>query len=122
MDAPDPPNAVILLAEDEAVIALELAEGLERDGFVVAGPFTTCQGAEAWLRTNEPAGAILDNALKDGPCEALAGDLRARGVPFIVYSGHGRPADLLPAFQEAPWIIKPVPTEVLLSKLREALV
>lgn len=121
MDATDPPNAVILLAEDEVVIALELAESLERDGFVVAGPFTTCHEAEAWLTANEPAGAILDNALRDGPCEALAGDLRARGIPFIVYSGHGRAADSPPAFQDAPWIVKPVPTETLLGTLRAAL-
>ena len=115
------PRPLILLAEDEALIALELADSLERDGFAVAGPFTTCAAAEAWLEANEPSGAILDNALKDGPCEVLARDLRARGVPFLVYSGHGRTADLPKVFEDVPWIVKPVPTEALLRALRSTL-
>jgi len=121
MNDSDRTRAVILLAEDEALIALELAESLERDGFEVAGPFATCAAAEAWLKENSPSGAILDNALKDGPCEALAGDLRARGVPFLVYSGHSRAADGPGAFQGAPWVVKPVDTETLLGALRSAL-
>ena len=47
MNEPDRSRPRILLAEDEAIIALELAESLERDGFAVAGPFTTCTAAEA---------------------------------------------------------------------------
>jgi DNA-binding response OmpR family regulator len=121
MTAPDAPRPLILLAEDEALIALELADSLEQEGFDVAGPFSTCAAAEACLRQVEPSGAILDNALKDGPCETLASDLRARGIPFLVYSGHGR-ADALPAvFDGVPWIVKPVPTEILLRALRSAL-
>ncbi|HYF55328.1 MAG TPA: histidine kinase [Salinarimonas sp.] len=121
MNDSSPPRPVILLAEDEAVIALELAESLERDGYAVAGPFATCAAAEAWLKENEPSGAILDNALRDGPCEALAGDLGARGIPFLVYSGHGRTSDAPPAFQNVAWIVKPVPTESLLRAIRAAL-
>jgi DNA-binding response OmpR family regulator len=122
MIAPDRTRPLILLAEDEAMIALEIAEALERDGFIVAGPFTTCAAAEAWLKANEPSGAILDNALRDGPCERLAGDLRARGVPFVVYSGHSRTAEMPAVFHHVPWIVKPVPTEVLSGALRSALV
>ncbi len=107
MSDPDQSRPLILLAEDEAMIALELADTLERDGFAVAGPFVTCAAAEAWLETNEPAGAILDNALKDGPCEVLAGDLRSREIPFVVYSGHSRTADTPDVFQAVPWIEKP---------------
>ncbi|HEY8567349.1 MAG TPA: histidine kinase [Beijerinckiaceae bacterium] len=115
------PRPLILLAEDEAIIALELADSLEREGFAVAGPFTTCTAAEAWLQHQEPAGAILDNALKDGPCETLAGDLRARGIPFVVYSGHDHRGDAPAAFAGVPWLVKPVPFETLLGALRSAL-
>jgi DNA-binding NtrC family response regulator len=121
MSDPNASRPVILLAEDEAIIALELSDSLERDGFEVAGPFTTCTAAEAWLKANEPSGAILDNALKDGPCEALAGDLRARGIPFLVYSGHSRTPDLPVVFEDVPWIEKPIPAEALLRALRHSL-
>jgi DNA-binding response OmpR family regulator len=121
MNEPDTPRPLILLAEDEVMIALELADSLERDGFEVAGPFTTCTAAEAWLKAHEPSGAILDNALKDGPCEVLPGDLRRRGIPFVVYSGHSRTPDLPMVFQEVPWIVKPTPTEALLRALRLSL-
>jgi len=121
MHEPDPPRSVILLAEDEAIIALELADSLERDGFVVAGPFTTCAAAEAWLKVNEPTGAILDNTLRDGPCVKLAGDLKARGIPFVVYSGHDRTTDLSAVFKDVPWIVKPAPIETLFGALHSAL-
>jgi CheY-like chemotaxis protein len=102
-DDEGPPRRCILLAEDSAIIGLELADTLECEGFQVAGPFTTCAAAEAWLAAHEPAAAILDNTLKDGPCERLAEDLRRRGIPFIVYSGHDRDAGLAPpCFQGRP--------------------
>ena len=121
MNEPDRSRPCILLAEDEAIIALELADSLEREGFAIAGPFTTCTAAEAWLKANEPSGAILDNALKDGPCEVLARDLRQRGIPFLVYSGHSRTPDLPEVFADVPWIVKPAPTEALLRALRLSL-
>ena len=56
---------LILVAEDEALIAIELADSLGTAGYNVAGPFATCAAAEGWLKTGEPDGAILDNTLKD---------------------------------------------------------
>ena len=82
---------VVLVAEDEAIIGFELAESLRLEGFEVVGPFDTCASAETWLKSADRIqGAILDNKLRDGPCTALARDLRTRGIPFIVYSGHSR--------------------------------
>jgi DNA-binding NtrC family response regulator len=113
---------VVLLAEDEAIIALELADSLELEGFEVAGPFGTCASAEAWLTSaGQVDGAILDNALKDGPCTALARDLASRDIPFIVYSGHIRSPDTPCEFIDVPWIVKPVPFEALLHSLRIAM-
>lgn len=40
---------LVLLAEDEAIIAIELEDSLIEAGFAVAGPFATCSQAEAWL-------------------------------------------------------------------------
>ncbi|ACA19901.1 response regulator receiver protein [Methylobacterium sp. 4-46] len=111
------PRGCILIAEDEALIGIELADQLVLRGFTVAGPFPTCSQAEEWLRANEPVAAVLDNALADGPCEALARDLESRGIPFLVYSGYDHTATLPVVFQRVPWIRKPAPVEVVLAGL-----
>jgi DNA-binding response OmpR family regulator len=109
---------VILLAEDEAIIAIELADSLQADGFDVAGPFTTCADAEKWLKTAVPDAAILDNLLKDGPCDALASDLSCRGIPVIMFSGHDAPPTISPTEWRGAWVTKPVAFPILLETLK----
>jgi DNA-binding response OmpR family regulator len=114
---------VVLLAEDEAIIGFELADSLALEGFEIAGPFDTCASAEAWLKAvGHVDGAILDSALKDGPCTALARDLASRDIPFMFYSGHIRSCETPCEFSDAPWIVKPVPFEALLNSLRAVMV
>jgi DNA-binding NtrC family response regulator len=122
LDTPGANRQVVLVAEDEAIIGVELAESLRLEGFEVAGPFDTCASAEAWLRSADHLqGAILDNSLRDGPCTVLARDLRSRGIPFVVYSGHSRSQEAPSEFGDAPWVVKPVPFEVLLRALQTAI-
>src|SRR5215204_2879076 len=45
---------LILLAEDEAIIAIDLADSLTTAGFDVAEPFATCAEAKGWLKTGAP--------------------------------------------------------------------
>ena len=120
LETPDtarPDRLVILVAEDEAIIGFELADSLRLEGFEVAGPFDTCANAETWLKAAEQRvqGAILDNSLRDGPCTTLARDLRRQGIPFVVYSGHSRSHEASSEFGDAPWVVKPVPFEMLLK-------
>ena len=79
---------LVLVAEDEAIIAIELEDGLIEAGFAIAGPFATCSQAEAWLEQGQPEAAILHRERKDGPCDKLIGHLSQRGVPTIVFTGH----------------------------------
>jgi len=115
----DSPRPVVLVAEDEAIIALELEESLKAEGFDVAGPFATCAAAEGWLKTGRPAAAILDNTLKDGPCDKLAADLKACGVPVVIYSGHDKGEDQFSNDWMGPWLVKPIPFPKLVAALRE---
>jgi len=116
---PEPSRSrpVILVAEDEAIIAIELADSLATAGFDVAGPFATCAEAEDWLKTGAPDAAILDSLLQDGPCDALASDLSRRDVPVIMFTGqderHARLADW-----NAIWVRKPVAFPILLDTLK----
>jgi DNA-binding response OmpR family regulator len=111
---------LILVAEDEAIIAIELADSLTTAGFDIAGPFATCAEAEHWVKTGAPDAAILDNLLKDGPCDALASDLSRRGVPVIMFSGQDE-SDVPAADWNATWVTKPVAFPMLLDALRREL-
>ena len=109
---------LVLLAEDQAIIAIELEDSLAAAGFAVAGPFTTCKQAEAWLRSGKPDAAIVDHELKDGNCDALIGDLSRRGVPTIVFTGHEAPRPAPAHPRQAIWVTKPIAFPALLSELR----
>ena len=112
----------VLVLEDEALIALDLQDELQDAGYEVAGPFTTCAAALEWLRTHTPGAAILDVALKDGPCREVALELSRREVPFLIYSGHQADRQLLSEFHHITWIEKPVPSEMLVQTCEQLLV
>ncbi|KLK91322.1 hypothetical protein AA309_20935 [Microvirga vignae] len=113
---------LVLVLEDEALIALNLQDELQDAGYDVAGPFTTCAAALEWLGTETPGAAILDAALKDGPCREIALELGRREVPFLIYSGHHEDRQLLAEFQHITWIEKPVPSVVLVEACRQLLI
>lgn len=110
---------VVLILEDEALIALNLQDDLQDAGYDVAGPFTTCAAARDWLRTATPEVAILDAALQDGPCREIALELNRRDVRFLIYSGHHEDRKLLAEFDHIPWIEKPAPATVLVQACQQ---
>jgi len=114
-------NPIVLILEDEAIIALNLQDELQDSGYRVAGPFTSCADALAWLGTETPNVAVLDTMLRDGPCRAIALELSKRHVPFLIYSGHREERDLLPEFEHVTWIEKPVPASVLVEECKQLL-
>jgi len=104
-----------LIGEDAALVGMALESYLEDQGFICE---TVCSSSDAlrWLDSNTPTVAVLDYLLKDGPCTLLAGILRARGIPFLIYSGV--PANAAcPELQGATWITKPARREILLDAI-----
>jgi CheY-like chemotaxis protein len=75
--------SVVLILEDEAIIALNLQDELQDAGYSVGGPFATCTDALSWLETNTPDVAILDTVLKDAPCGEVARELASRTVSKV---------------------------------------
>ena len=124
-DAMDPEfwavRPLVLLAEDEAIIAIDLEDSLTAAGFAVAGPFATNADTRAWLETSRPDIAILDHALKDGLCDALVGDLAGRGVPAIIFTGHDAEQELLSELSAVTWVTKPIAFATLLGTIRDLL-
>jgi DNA-binding response OmpR family regulator len=108
---------MVLLLEDEALIAVALQDDLEEAGYAVAGPFATCLDALAWLGSNKPDLAVLDTVLKDGPCKEVALRLTSLGVPLLVYSGLAEDMNALPELASATWIKKPATAQALLQAL-----
>src|ERR1044071_818409 len=80
----------VLVVEDEALLALEIAELLTDAGLEVVGPATSV--AKALNLINNPGCdiVILDVNLGSEHSEPVALELRARGIPFLVVSGNSR--------------------------------
>ena len=105
-----------MIVEDQTLIGLSLEGYLEETGFRACPVFPSAAEALAWLTTNAPTVAVLDYALKDGPCTTLTGVLAQRSIPFIIYSGYKRSV-VRRELQNVPWISKPCDREALLAAL-----
>jgi DNA-binding response OmpR family regulator len=114
-----PPRIRCLLVEDQALIGMALEAFLEDAGCEVE-PLPSGAAALAWLDVQGADVAIIDFMLRDGPCAPLARDLKRRGVPFIVYSGLPRRADMPVELQGVPWIEKPADRAHLMRALATA--
>lgn len=105
------PNAGItrvLIVEDEAAVGLALAEALKDEGHRVIGPVESHFEAIALLEQTRPDVAILDITLRDGFCGPLAGELQARGIPFMIFSGQRREEEVQTnKLSHVPWVEKP---------------
>jgi DNA-binding response OmpR family regulator len=109
-----------LVVEDEALLALEIAEYLTDAGLEVVGPATSV--AKALTLVNDPGCdiVILDINLGSEHSEPVALELKARGIPFVIVSGNSR--DHIPAgFAGAPSVSKPVEASALLKLLRSSI-
>ena len=107
-----------LIVEDEALLALEVADYLTDAGFEVIGPATSVARALALIAEQGCDVAVLDVHLGKEHSEPVALELKARGTPFVVVSGNSR--DHYPAgFKDAPSLSKPVSALKLVSLLRK---
>ena len=77
----------ILIVEDQPLIALDITQELEAAGATVTST-NTLEHALILVEHNGLAAAILDHGLPDGNSSLLCARLKARKIPFIIYSGH----------------------------------
>lgn len=111
----------ILIAEDEAIIAMDLEMAVEDLGY---GIFATCSSLAEGLTAIEEATpdlAILDKNLRGQSSIPLAEQLHARGVPLIFATGYQALSDLPPALKGAPRLAKPVDAQELADAIRKLL-
>lgn len=111
---------LILLVEDQPLIARHMADLLDQEGFAVLGPAHAVTPALALIAKTPPDAALLDLDLGGVTSLPVAEALAGRGVPFAFLSGHG--AEALPAAMRGrPLLAKPAMPEALLALLRALL-
>ena len=117
-----PPSSgrLVLVVEDEFLIALDLEQLLRRHGWRVLGPAATVDQALRLLRGAAPDVALLDVNLRGEPVTPVAEELRARGVPFVLASAYDGPGLVAAALAGAPAVGKPTDERRLLAALARA--
>ncbi len=83
-------GCLILIAEDEPLIAFDITQAFEDEGATV---ISACTLKQALRAADDPAlsAAILDHALSDGDSSKVYERMKERNIPFITYSGYDRP-------------------------------
>jgi DNA-binding response OmpR family regulator len=106
LDRPIFTGSTVLVAEDEAVVALELEATLRRHGCMVLGPAVTVAEGLALLARETPSAALVNARLQDGGALPLVTALRAAGVPVGLATGYGA-GELEAPLRELPVLSKP---------------
>lgn len=110
-------HARILVADDEPFIALDLELAIEDAGGEVVGSVARVGEALALLKAAPVDGAILDVNLLDGDISPVVEIMIARGIPFIIQTGVGLPADLASRIPDLAVRIKPCIAAELVGEL-----
>ena len=101
----------ILVVEDNAIIAMDVVQGLEAAG---ASVLKTRSLYEALNKVEHPdlSAAVLDHHLNDGDTSQICDRLDERDIPFVIYSGY----DYVEGpCSEGEHVRKPVRPEVLVA-------
>jgi len=103
---------LILIAEDEPLIALDISCELQRYAAEVVLARTLSEGLRL-IRDNPLSIAIIDQQLGFEDADELCEALSAREVPFIVYSGRSCDGACL----GGEFLSKPADPDVLIGKV-----
>jgi DNA-binding response OmpR family regulator len=102
---------VVLVVEDEPLIALDIAQAIEAAG---ARAISTHSIAAALRAIEDPSvtAAIVDHALGDGDSSQICERLSERNIPHVVYSGF---PSIDGVCAEAPHVSKPARPSMLVA-------
>ena len=108
---------LILIVEGEAWIALDIARAFGHAGARVVTA-STLRDALLQVDSNSISAAILDHRLGSREIAGLCERLKARAIPFVIYSDHERIAG---ACLEGPLVHKPADPAVLVTAVKSLL-
>jgi len=119
------PSQMILIVEDDYLIALDIEAGLHAAGFQIAGPATTADEAIGLALSIKPALVLMDIRLlgkRDGVDAALQ-LYRELGIRCIFTTAHGDREVRLRAEAALPlgWVQKPYSIDTVVAAVQKAL-
>ena len=102
---------LILICEDEPLIALDIANAFTNAGARVVTARSLGQALDA-AEDGALSAAILDHALSDGNSSQICGRLKERNIPYVLHSGF---SNLDGAYGDAVHLPKPTRPDVLVT-------
>ena len=101
---------LILVAEDEPLIALEITQSLEAAG---ARVIMARSVKDARIGVEDPglSAAIMDHALSDGDSAEICARMKQRDIPYLTYSGYPP----VSGCDEGMHVLKPASSKVLVA-------
>jgi DNA-binding NtrC family response regulator len=107
----------VLVAEDEVIIASELAAAIEEAGGEVVGPVASVRDGLAILSREAVHAAILDVRLVDGLVSPIADVLLERGAAVVFHSASPVPREITERYSDVVVCPKPMPSEHVVYRL-----
>ena len=121
MNAKPLQDQLILVVEDNALIAMSLEDILREAGAEVVGPVATLEEAERTASESRVTGAILDIMLEAEEVWPVASILANRGIPFIFSSGHFEQETLPAEWIGRKIVTKPARAQEIIKSLQAAI-
>ena len=81
---------LILIAEDEPLIAIQMIQAFEDVGAWILRA-RTLKEALAWVEGRKLSAAVLDHTLGDSDTSTVCKRLNERNIPFVIQSAHPQP-------------------------------
>ena len=110
----------MLVVEDEALIAMEIAHVLMKADFEVLGPARAVAQALSLIEETGCDAAVLDINLSGETSEPVARKLLAKGTRFVTLSGYSR-AQHPPIFAGVPALAKPLRPALLVAEIKRCI-
>ena len=110
-------SLLVMVVEDEALLALDLELTFLRHGWRVLGPALSVAEALDLLKTEKPDVALLDVNLRGELVTPVVEALRAMAVPFVLASAYSRPDLEAAVLAEVPNVGKPTNERHLIAAL-----
>ena len=108
---------LILVVEDEPIIAMDVVQALHAAGALVSQA-RTLSDALSKVECPTLSAAVLDHRLNDGDASEVCDRLDQRNIPFVIYSGY----DYVEGpCSEGKHVRKPVPPNVLVEAVVDLL-
>ena len=114
-------DPVILLVEDQMLIAMDVEATLADHGVTTVITTSSAPEALAKLAQTEPDIAVLDVNLGQGTSIPVAHELKRLGIPFIFATGYTDSVMIPPDLKGAPLVRKPYEGNALITAIAVAL-